>query len=72
MGTPITLGLLAFAAALLMSSNYALLTPFMFTSIIFGYVVSIVRYNEEVNFICLLGAIAIVLGIIFIVRNKSK
>ena len=72
MGTPVTLGLLAFAAALLMSHNYALLTPFMFTSIIFGYLVSVVRYGEQVNWVCLLGAVAIVVGIVFNVRNKKQ
>lgn len=72
MGTPVTLGLIGFAASLLMATNYALLTPFMFTSIIFGYLVSVLRYNEPVNIVCLLGAVAIVLGIVFNVRNKTK
>jgi drug/metabolite transporter (DMT)-like permease len=72
MGVPITVGLLAYAEALLMTKNYALLTPFIFTSIIVGYVVSITRYGEEVNEVCLVGVITIVIGILFIVRNKEK
>jgi len=45
MGTPITIGLLAYAEALLLTNNYAMLTPFIFTSIIVGYVVSLTRYG---------------------------
>ena len=72
MGVPVTFGLLAFAAALLMTTNYALLTPFMFTAIIFSYLVSVIRYGQEVNIVCLFGAIAIVTGIVNNVRNKSR
>ena len=55
-----------------MSTNYGTLTPFIFTSIIFGYVVSVVRYGEDINMICVVGALAIVMGIVNIVRNKDK
>lgn len=42
---PLTLGMLANNQALLMSQNYALLTPFTFSSIIAGYMVSVFRYG---------------------------
>ena len=48
-----------------------MLTPFIFTSIIVGYIVSLVRYGEEVNEVCLVGVVFIVVGIIMIVRNKE-
>ena len=72
MGIPITMGLSAYVLALLLTKNYGTLTPFMFTSIIFGYLVSIFRYGEDVNVICLIGAVAIVVGIVFNVKNKEK
>jgi drug/metabolite transporter (DMT)-like permease len=55
----------------LITHNYGMLTPFQFSTIIVGYLVSIFRYDEKVNFICALGTVAIVLGVIFIVRCKS-
>ena len=67
-----TLGQLAYIGAILLWHNYAILTPFMFTSIIFGYLMSVFRYGESINVVCLLGSIAIVIGIVFIVRCKDK
>ena len=49
-----------------------MLTPFIFSSIIVGYVVSIVRYGEEINEVCLVGVVTIVVGIIFIVRTRKR
>ena len=71
MGVPVTLGLLGFAAALLMSTSYGTLTPFMFTAILFSYLVSVLRYGEHINLIGVAGAAAIVVGIVLIVRNKD-
>jgi drug/metabolite transporter (DMT)-like permease len=70
-GLPMTLGQLAAMSSLLITHNYGMLTPFQFSTIIVGYLVSIFRYDEKVNFICALGTVAIVLGVIFIVRCKS-
>ena len=70
MGIPITVGLIAFGSALLWTNKYGKLTPFMFVSIIFGYVVSVFRYGESVNVVCLLGTVAIVVGIVFNAREK--
>ena len=66
-GIPMTIGQLGYIASLLLSHNYAMLTPFMFTSIIFGYLLS-----KGINLICLAGTIAIILGIVFIVRYRDK
>ena len=71
-GIPLTMGQLMFVGALLICHDYGMLTPFMFTSIIFGYLMSVIRYGQSVNVICLLGSVAIVFGIIFIVRCKDK
>ena len=45
MGIPISVGLILWSYALLLTKNYGTLTPFMFTAIIFGYLVSIFRYG---------------------------
>jgi drug/metabolite transporter (DMT)-like permease len=71
-GLPLTLGQLCYIASLLICHDYGMLTPFMFTSIIWGYVVSVFRYGETINVVCLFGAVAIVVGIVFIVRCKDR
>ena len=71
-GLPLTIGQLMIISSLTITKNYGMLTPFMFTNIIVGYLVSIFRYEEKVNGICLFGAVAIVIGVVFIVRNKDK
>ena len=67
---PMSLGQLAVNQSLLMTKNYGLVTPFMFSSIISGYMVSVIRYGEEMNVICLMGAVSIVLGVTFMIRSK--
>ena len=69
---PISLGGLAINQALLMTSNYGLVTPFMFSSIISGYLVSVIRYGEEMNMVSLFGTISIVLGVTFMMRSKHE
>jgi drug/metabolite transporter (DMT)-like permease len=69
---PLSLGQLAVNQALLMTNNYGLVTPFMFSSIISGYLISVIRYGEETNIICLTGTISIVLGVTFMMRSKKE
>ena len=59
-------------SAFVMTKKLGMVTPFQFSNIILGYVVSIVRYGEDVNIICLIGGIAIILGVIFIVLLKDE
>lgn len=47
-------------------------TTLVFSSTVLGYLISIVRYGEKINGVSLLGVIAIVVGIVGIVSNKSK
>ena len=70
-GLPVTLGGLFMIKALLITKNYGVLTPFMFCSILVGYIISVVRYDEDINIICLVGAIAIMTGIIFVARCEE-
>ena len=44
-GIPMAVGSTFYIVALKLTSNYGMLTPFMFTSIIFGYLMSIFRYG---------------------------
>jgi drug/metabolite transporter (DMT)-like permease len=69
---PLCLGGLGINQALLMTNNYGLVTPFMFSSIISGYLVSVIRYGEEMNMVSLFGTISIVLGVTFIMRSKEE
>ena len=39
------LGQMFYIIALTLTPNYGMLTPFMFTSIIFGYLMSVFRYG---------------------------
>ena len=68
---PLSLGQLAVNQALLMTKNYGLVTPFMFSSIIAGYIISIVRYGEEANIICLAGNVGIIVGVTLLLRSKA-
>ena len=70
-GLPLGVGQLIFISALLMTKKYGVVTPFQFTNIVVGYLLSIFRYGEPVNPLCLVGAVAIVLGVVCIVRSKE-
>ena len=65
-----TIGMLAYNGAFLVTRHYTVVAPFHFTAIIVGYLVSIFRYGEEVNVFCVVGALAIVVGVICILLNK--
>ena len=69
---PNCLGNLAINQALLMTKNFGLVTPFMFSCILSGYIISILRYGEEANIICVAGTVAIVLGVSFMMKSKSE
>ena len=71
-GIPMVLGQYMGISAFVMTKKLGMVTPFQFSNIILGYVVSIVRYGEDVNIICLIGGIAIILGVIFIVLLKDE
>ena len=71
-GVPMALGQFFGISAFVMTKKLGMVTPFQFTNIILGYLVSILRYDESVNMICLIGGVAIVMGIIFIIRYKDE
>ena len=61
-----------YVTGLLITKNMGVVTTFQFTAILMGLVVSTLRYGELINLVSLLGSIAIVVGIIQIVRLKDK
>ena len=70
-GIPMVLGQFMGISAMIMTKKLGMVTPFQFTNIVLGYLVSIFRYNESVDIICLIGGMAIILGVVFIVRYKD-
>ena len=71
-GIPLVCGMLTINTSMLISHRYGLIMPFQFTAIIVGYLISIVRYGENINWVGVGGTIAIVFGVIFLLRNKTE
>lgn len=71
-GLPLTFGMLGFNGAVTLSHRYGLVAPFQFAAIIVGYFVSVVRYGEPVNLFCVTGTIAIVVGVIYLLKYKDE
>ncbi len=64
-------GQMTYFGALLITKNTGNLTMMIFVSVVVGYVVSILRYNETVNPICLVGTALIVFGLARIVLKDK-
>ena len=62
-GIPITMGQIFFIGATLMTKNTGLLTMFSFVSVIYGYLISVLKYHEQINIVCIIGALLIVFGL---------
>lgn len=71
-GIPVSFGQLLGISAFLMTKKLGMITPFQFSNIVLGYLISIFRYDEDINVICLVGGIMIILGVIFIIRFKDQ
>ena len=71
-GIPVSFGQLLGVSAFLMTKKLGMITPFQFSNIVLGYLISIFRYDEDINVICLAGGIMIILGVIFIIRFKDQ
>lgn len=57
------IGQILFVGGITMTKNTGVLTMLSFVSVIVGYVVSIVKYKEEINPFCTLGTILIAFGL---------
>ena len=71
-GLPLALGQLSYIGGLLITKNLGVVTTFQFTSILMGLIVSSLRYGEPINLVSFAGSVAIVIGIVQIVRLKEK
>ena len=58
-----TIGQITFIGATTMTKNTGVLTMFGFVSVIVGYVVSVFKYNEAINPVCIFGAVFILIGL---------
>lgn len=52
-----------FIGAIKMTQNTGVVTMLVFVGVIVGYIISVFRYNEQVNIICVIGAGLIVYGL---------
>lgn len=62
-GLPMAVGNLIYVYALTINKNTGIATLCITSSVFIGYILSIFRYHEQVNYICLLGSVCIVLGL---------
>lgn len=65
------MGMFCFITAVTLTKNTGVLTMLLSLSVIFGYLVSIFRYGEQVNPISSLGTVLIIFGLSRIVFNKE-
>jgi drug/metabolite transporter (DMT)-like permease len=62
-GLPMAISQIIFIGATTITKNTGVLTMFMFVGVIVAYIVSVVRYNEQINPVCFVGSILIVTGL---------
>lgn len=70
-GVPMAVGNILYIYALTINKNTGLVTICISSAVVVGYIISIFRYNETVNFVCLFGSICIVLGLFIALTAKS-
>ena len=68
-GIPLAIGQFFMMHALLLTQKTGIMSMIGFTGLAFSYFLSIVRYGEEVNWICLSGTIFVLVGVAFIVMK---
>jgi len=61
-----------FVSAYNISKNAGILTMLCMLSIVTSYLISILKYHEEVNPICVLGLLLLCFGLIKIITNGTK
>lgn len=60
-------GQIFFMSALLLTKKLGQVSIIGFVSVIFSYFLSVFRYNEPINFLCVFGSLAALFGIYHIV-----
>lgn len=59
-----------FVISLALAEDVGMTTMMTSSNIVVGYIVSIIRYHEQINIFCLLGSIFIVVGLTKIVLHS--
>lgn len=62
-GLPLAVGQTFFSNALRLTKNHGITTMVGFIGVILGYLVKIFRYKEELNMVCVIGSVLIMLGV---------
>lgn len=62
-GLPIAVSALFFLMALKINHNSGMTTMFIFSSVVVGYLLSIFRYHENINVLCVIGSLLIVISL---------
>lgn len=71
-GAPMALGNILYIHALSINKNTGLMTLCISSSVFVGYLISVFRYKESINYICFIGSIFIVLGLIIALTGKLQ
>jgi len=69
-GIPQNIVQILFLSAQVLSKNTGILNMISFLSIAISYIISLGRYNENVNPFCFAGVLFILYGIVTAIRNK--
>ena len=71
-GAPMAIGNILYIHALKINKNTGLATICISSAVVVGYLISVLRYNEPINYICLSGSLCIVGGLIIALTAKIQ
>ena len=71
-GAPMAVGNILYIHVLTINKNTGLATICISSAVVVGYLISVLRYNESINFICLTGSICIIGGLIIALTAKRS
>ena len=71
-GFVMAIGQILFIGSTIMTKNTGVLTMFQFVSVIYGYIVSVAKYNEPLNPFCIVGSFLILFGLGKIVLKPKQ
>jgi hypothetical protein len=70
-GIPVTVASHVYSLGLTMTKNTGILAMSMTLSVITSYFLAIFRYNENINFLAIIGSISIIIGIAIAIFLKT-
>ena len=71
-GLLMVVGQICFVGSLTMTKNTGILTMLTFISVILGYLISIIKYKEQINPFCTIGTLLILLGLAKILLKSDE